>query len=1092
MNKLLFYIVFVLVSVSVFSQKERFEYYSIQDGLIQSRVKDIIQDKDGYVWFATNGGVSRYDGNEFINYTTKEGLVNNRISRVFEGRNGDVWVATLFGLSRIEFDQFKNKYVIQNITKKEGLVSNAVYAINQVNDSIFWVGTARGINELVLSSSDSTGFKKIAKVKALYNNKNGLLSNSINDIVVDDSRNVWISYNGSGVSMFDSRRRTFEHFGINEGMSSNTINDLFIDKDQNVWCASGNGVNLIVRSELGGYTVYNSSNISQIKDLNIRSITQDFNGDILVASNKIFKLRYNQLLIQDYPIELVSIMGKKNGLSEYTILSLFQDHEKNIWIGTFNFGAISYTYSGFQFLDQDFNFSNQRIQDIYEDKSRRVWVATGDYLNIVTPLPNNEYKVELIDKDHKGNKLPKSYRVIHEDSKGYMWFGSTEGLIEYHSGKYTRYSTYDGLTHNFVQDIYEDSEGNLWFATFGGVSLLSKEQRNSARKEFKNYTIKDGLPHNQVTSIIENEKGHILFGTRKGLVKYDGYLFQTFNKDDGLINNFITSIKKDKKGRVWLVTASGLSLFEDDKFKNYTTKEGLNSDTPYLLEIDDLGHVWVGTNKGLNELKLNDRDSIENVKHYGLDNEIMNSEFNSGAVMKDSRGVLWFGMQTGILKFDRSLFCNEAEEPKVKINQVRVFLKSFDIPSDRTFSYDENHITFDFIGFGYNRTDKVKYQYKLEGLDKDWFPVTEENFATWSNIPHGKYTFLLKACSKNGIWNEEPVKYDFRIIPPFWKTKWFIILCVITFGGGLFAAVKYRLRRLEIARKLLQFKVLERTKELKEKNNQLVKEQDKTKKVLEELRLRDKDITDSLNYAKRIQEAIMPPDEIINEILPKSFVYFKPKGIVSGDFFWIHEEGDDLFVTVVDCTGHGVPGALMSIVGFKLLVQAVNIKGLIKPAEILFEMNKGVRGTLRQTTDEDSVKDGMDVSLVKYNKKTRVVEYAGAFNPLYYVRNGEMNVLRGNRFPIGIFDGDQIKAFDNHEFQLEKGDTFYIFSDGYVDQFGGSLNKKFKYKPFREMLLQLSEYEFSEQKEKLHQRLVDWKGQNEQIDDICIIGFSLE
>ena len=174
------------------------------------------------------------------------------------------------------------------------------------------------------------------------------------------------------------------------------------------------------------------------------------------------------------------------------------------------------------------------------------------------------------------------------------------------------------------------------------------------------------------------------------------------------------------------------------------------------------------------------------------------------------------------------------------------------------------------------------------------------------------------------------------------------------------------------------------------------------------------------------------------------------------------------------------------------MVQAVGLKALNKPSEILFEMNQGVRTTLRQTVDEDSVKDGMDVALMKYNRKTKKGEFAGAFNPLYQVRNGELNVFRGNRFPIGIFDGKQIKYFDNHEFQVEPGDSFYMFSDGYADQFGGPNNKKFKYKPFRQLLLDGSSMTFHEQEKKLHSTMIDWRGPNEQIDDICVMGFSFD
>ena len=231
MKHFILYIVLLQSCVQLYAQKEHFEYYTIQDGLVQSRVKEIIQDKDGYMWFATNGGVSRYDGISFRNYTTKEGLINNRLTKVFESNSGDIWITTLFGLSRIEFDQFKDKYIIQNIDKKAGLVSNAVFCISQVNDSIVWVGTARGINKLLIKEAKDPYYKREAKVIESIDNTKGLLSNSVNDLLVDNNGDVWLSYIGSGVSRYDVVDQKFHHFGIEEGLSSNTINDLFLDDD---------------------------------------------------------------------------------------------------------------------------------------------------------------------------------------------------------------------------------------------------------------------------------------------------------------------------------------------------------------------------------------------------------------------------------------------------------------------------------------------------------------------------------------------------------------------------------------------------------------------------------------------------------------------------------------------------------------------------------------------------------------------------------------------------------------------------------------------------------------------------------------------
>ena len=541
-----------------------------------------------------------------------------------------------------------------------------------------------------------------------------------------------------------------------------------------------------------------------------------------------------------------------------------------------------------------------------------------------------------------------------------------------------------------------------------------------------------------------------------------------------------------------MVTASGVALFEGKTFKNFNTKNGLNSDTPYFLELAKNGKVWIGTNKGLNVLSLNEQYEIQHIEYYGIDQSVLNGELNQNAVFKDDHGRLWFGSQKGVIRYNDELRYAHNIASQINIQNIRIFLKNHEIPRNHEYEWDQNHFTFDYGAISFSGSDDMQYQYMVEGLDDQWFPWSSVRSATWSNIPPGNYIFKVRSRNSAGMVNNEPVEFSFKVVPPFWKTLGFQIGVLLLIGSLVFFTLRYRLKQLEKSRILLKQKVAERTQEINEKNKELQNEQKRTKKILEELRLRDKDITDSLKYAKRIQEAIMPPNDYVRSVLPSSFVYYRPKGIVSGDFYWVHEEGDDIYIAVVDCTGHGVPGALMSIVGFKLLVQAVGLKALNKPSEILFEMNQGVRTTLRQTVDEDSVKDGMDVALMKYNRKTKKGEFAGAFNPLYQVRNGELNVFRGNRFPIGIFDGKQIKYFDNHEFQVEPGDSFYMFSDGYADQFGGPNNKKFKYKPFRQLLLDGSSMTFHEQEKKLHSTMIDWRGPNEQIDDICVMGFSFD
>ncbi|MGZ4033835.1 MAG: PP2C family protein-serine/threonine phosphatase [Bacteroidia bacterium] len=253
---------------------------------------------------------------------------------------------------------------------------------------------------------------------------------------------------------------------------------------------------------------------------------------------------------------------------------------------------------------------------------------------------------------------------------------------------------------------------------------------------------------------------------------------------------------------------------------------------------------------------------------------------------------------------------------------------------------------------------------------------------------------------------------------------------------------------------------------------------------------KQKEILDSITYAKRIQQAILPSDKIVEQLLPESFILYKPKDIVSGDFYWTAEWGSQTMFAAVDCTGHGVPGAFMSIVGQNILNQAVNEHGLTKPSLVLNALNKNVSRTLGEN-GTDQIKDGMDIALCSYDKKQMTLQFAGAFNPLWILRGEEIIEVKGNKFPIGSFLDNTIQNFDNHEIKMLKGDIIYIFTDGYADQFGGPKGKKFKYKNIKKMLLENKNETMQRQKEILDKTLNSWKGELEQIDDILIIGVKI-
>jgi serine phosphatase RsbU (regulator of sigma subunit) len=255
-----------------------------------------------------------------------------------------------------------------------------------------------------------------------------------------------------------------------------------------------------------------------------------------------------------------------------------------------------------------------------------------------------------------------------------------------------------------------------------------------------------------------------------------------------------------------------------------------------------------------------------------------------------------------------------------------------------------------------------------------------------------------------------------------------------------------------------------------------------------DLEIREKSITDSLLYAQRIQEAMLPSEDYFRNHFPSSFIFFKPKDIVSGDFYWIGEKGENIFVVAADCTGHGVSGALMSMIGMEIIEKAISEDNIETPSRILATLNKGLEKTFsRKKNIGTIIRDGMDVGLCVIDKKRRRITYSGAFFPLYLLRNNSLTQIKGDKIIIGM-NPDMI-PYTDHEIDIQEEDMFYLFSDGYADQFGGRDNKKFMYRRLRYLLLNIHKFDVRDQKSILDENLITWMGSNNQVDDMMIIGF---
>jgi serine phosphatase RsbU (regulator of sigma subunit) len=393
------------------------------------------------------------------------------------------------------------------------------------------------------------------------------------------------------------------------------------------------------------------------------------------------------------------------------------------------------------------------------------------------------------------------------------------------------------------------------------------------------------------------------------------------------------------------------------------------------------------------------------------------------------------------------------------------------MPYNMELNYDLNHLTFDYQGISHSNKKPLIYFHKLVGLDTN-FVGTNSKSATYSNLKPGHYTFKVFAQDENES-KSETLECSFTVKPPFWQTWWFISLCVLGIGGALYSGYNYNVKRLKARQEELESEVEQATKEIRHQKDEIEESH--------------REITDSINYAERIQRSFLATNELLNENLNEYFVYFNPKEAVSGDFYWAGKLANGNFALVnADSTGHGVPGAIMSILNISSIEKAVDQK-VTSPAEIFNETRTTIIQRLKNDGSKEGGKDGMDASLIAFNADKTIMIYVAAQNPIWVIRDGVLSEIKPEKMPVGKHDNDNI-SFVGGEVDIQEGDVIYTLTDGFQDQFGGSEGKKFMVKKMREYVLSISNLSMAEQHLKIKETFANWKGDLEQIDDVCVIG----
>ncbi|MCC6837911.1 MAG: SpoIIE family protein phosphatase [Bacteroidia bacterium] len=1080
-SKIFSSIFLIMCVLAAKAQTYDFRNYNVEDGLAQSQVLSMCQDRYGNIWFGTNaGGVSKYDGNKFVSYTENDSLINNVVYSITEIKNGNLLFGANGGLSVFDGKKFKN------YTDKNGLTHNRVFKVCEDHEGTVWIGTGQGV--CIYKDNKILTFD----VDTLLN------QSSIFTIYADNASSIWFGTIQNGIIKYNLKTKRFTYFNSSMGLRNDFVRSIGEDIQGNIYVGTVAGI-----SKINGPGVIQKVNIPGEENVAFTSIIPDNKNNLWFATNEgIYK--YNGYAYRKYK--------DKNGLASNNLLCGFKDREGNFWFGTYGYGVSKFTSEAFTSYSSKDSLPGDYVSCIFQDSKSHMWLGVKNFG--VVKFQNGKminYKIDV--KNLKNSLKDNDVQAIAEDKAGNIYFGTKTGLSIYNGSTFSNYKIKDGVSDDDnIYSIVIDKQQKIWVGSGNGVYMFKDGAFLPIDAVNKQKTDRGNLP---VYCIFEDRNGSMWFAVENGAIKYNGSKVERFNKSNGFIDKRVSSIIQDKKGHLWLGTDEGVFEYNYSSFQHIGENEGMASNKVYLMLLDG-DYLWVGTNKGLDKIDLQSyyNNNKPNIKHYGKEEGLKGVECNSNSTFKDADGNLWFGTIKGATVYNPRFDKINREEALTRITGIRLFFQNADadleknadaidsvshLPVNLILPYDKNHITFDFIGICITNPNKVKYQFKLEGADEDWFPPTSKTEATYSSLPAGEYTFHLKAMNNDGLWNAKDVTFKFTILPPWWKTWWFYTLCAIIGFSGVYTFITVRTRNLQKAKIALEQEVQLRTLQLrqeKEKVEVINQEVIQQKAIIE---AKNNDITDSIKYAKNIQEALLPPLTNLHKEFKDAFVLYLPKDIVSGDFYWFAKRNKKRFIASVDCTGHGVPGAFMSIVGNTLLNEIVTEKNITSPAEILNELHVGVKTALKQSGDtENERRDGMDIALCALNEDGTILEYAGANRPLWIFRknkSGEesFEMIKANKFPIGglEMENEVKRTFTNHNIPVEKGDLVYIFSDGYADQFGGERGKKFMVGNMQKLVADICDLPVKQQEERLLQNFIAWRGEHEQVDDVLVIGFRI-
>jgi ligand-binding sensor domain-containing protein/serine phosphatase RsbU (regulator of sigma subunit) len=1043
---------FLLISASnAFSQNFRFKPFGTESGLSNKYINNINQGADGYIWLGTGEGVFRFDGFRFTNKFPGDTIPLKIVVTSFKDSKNKLW----FG------------YRDGSIAVLEGIRFRLLNPDDEHKSSIN--GITETADGLIIAATQDKGLLVIKQDYSISYISEGFEGQLISSICLTKSGDLLTgTFDGLLLYRLSAGNNKAELAGRVENIPYTRIQSITSSPiSGKYWVGTETDGLYLLHSKGESAATYPATKIGTehgLKFSNVLNVYEDKEKNLWICTNGegVFRLLPGQ---SDSVFLGVQRFGATNGLPSNYVSDVFEDYEGNLWFSTIGECITVLKDQSFTFYNYESDKFNDNILSFCTDGSRYyIGSETG---MLVTDKTG--YKTDYLLDRSNGLPLDK-ITALYIDDQNIIWIGTS------HSGVYrmkagSRNAELFYFSQNSLENIINTITGdkkNIWVATNGGAINF-----NIADGSRKNYTTTERLPHNKIRDIFIDSKENVWIATRSNGL-YCITTQQEYRIEARTELEFV-SVGEDKDGEMWGATnGDGVFHFSKDSLRYYSTETGLLSNYCYSLATDREGNIWVGHSSGLSKIEK----ASGKVRKFSVEQGIT-ANCNYNAELLNARQNLLIGTSKGMIEFDPAKERKVISPPKLNISGLKISDVDVDFSRDVKLPYGKYKIRIDFIGINLKNPEAVTYQYKLDGYD-DWSEPTTNQYVIYSRIEDGNYTFMLRACNDSNVCTETPLELHISVKIPVWKTWWFLLLALMSLIGSVYAIIKYREKKQKEIQEYLEKELDMRTKEVMDQ--------------AEVIENKNRDITDSINYAQRIQASILPPIKRLHDTFSGSFVLYQPRDIVSGDFYWYDRVWDDKFVIVcADSTGHGVPGAFMSMIGTTLIKDICSRPGVRSPSEILKTLDSEIMSALNQNLEAEKSNDGMDIIVAELNLRTKFLRVASAMRPMILYVGGEQVYVKGSRNSVGgHYDKEaDKKEFLDEGFQLSSGDIIYMFSDGYPDQFGGPLGKKFKMVRLKNLLRDIHDKPMEEQHNYVKSNFNLWKEDLEQVDDVLFMGLKV-